>query len=85
MTKPGTRVFDVLVQGKKVIDGLDIFARVGRFRALDFTFRNVEVTNGRLAIDFADRIHYPVIAGIDIEGKDFQRKINCGGPGRRGL
>ena len=84
MKKPGTRVFDVLVQGKKVIDGLDIFARVGRFRALDFTFRNVEVTNGRLAIDFADRIHYPVIAAIDIEGKDFQRKINCGGPAAAG-
>jgi hypothetical protein len=77
---PGGRVFDVLLQGKKVIDGLDIFARVGKFRALDFTFRNVEVTNGRLAIDFADRIHYPAIAAIVIEGKDFKRKINCGGP-----
>lgn len=74
------RVFDVLLQGRKVIDGLDIFERVGKFRALDFTFRNIEVTNGRLAIDFADRIHYPAIAGIAIEGREFKRKINCGGP-----
>jgi hypothetical protein len=77
-----SRVFDVLLQGRKVIDGLDVFERVGKFRALDFTFRNVEVTNGRLAIDFADRIHYPAIAGIAIEGTDFERKINCGGPAR---
>jgi len=74
------RVFDVLLQGRKVIDGLDVFDRVGKFRALDFTFRNVEVSNGRLAIDFADRIHYPAIAAIAIEGKDYRRKINCGGP-----
>jgi len=74
------RVFDVLLQGRKVIDGLDIFERAGKFRALDLTFRNVEVSNGRLAIDFADRINYPVIAGIAIEGKDYKRKINCGGP-----
>lgn len=81
--KPGLRVFDVLLQGRKVIDGLDIFARVGKFRALDFTFKNVEVTNGRLAIDFADRIHYPAIAAIAIEGQEFKRKINCGGPAVR--
>ncbi len=80
MDQKRARVFDVLLQGKKVIDGLDIFERVGKFRALDFTFRNVEVTNGRLAVDFADRIHYPAIAGIDIEGRDYKRKINCGGP-----
>ncbi len=74
------RVFDVLIQGRKAIDGLDIFDRVGKFRALDFTFRNIEVLNGRLAIDFADRIGYPAIAGIAIEGPESSRKINCGGP-----
>jgi hypothetical protein len=74
------RVFDVIVQGRKVVDGLDIFDRVGKFRAIDFTFRNIEVSNGRLAIDFGDRIGYPAIAGIAIEGQDYKRKINCGGP-----
>jgi len=74
------RIFDVLLQGKKVIEKLDIFERVGMFKALDFTFKNVQVTDGRLAIDFADRIHYPVIAGIVIQGKNFTKKINCGGP-----
>jgi hypothetical protein len=77
--QPKSRVFDVLLQGRKVVDGLDIFARVGKFRALDFTFRNIEVTDSRLAIDFADRIHYPTIAAIAIEGRGFSKKINCGG------
>ena len=80
MSLPKERVFDVLLQGKKVIDGLDVLARVGKFRALDFTFRNIEVTGGRLAIDFADRINYPAVAGIVLEGKGFIKKINCGGP-----
>lgn len=74
------RVFDVFLQGRKVIDGLDIFARAGKFRALDFTFRNIEVREGRLDIDFNNRIHYPVIAAIVVEGRDYSKKINCGGP-----
>jgi hypothetical protein len=81
--KKGARVFDVLLQGRKVIDGLDIFARVGKFRALDFTFRNVDVLNGRLAIEFADRISYPAIAAIVVTGNDFGKRINCGGPAVR--
>ena len=74
------RVFDVLLQGRLVLDNFDIFARVGKFRALDLTFWGVEVTDGRLAVDFADRIHYPAVAGIVVKGKDFVKKINCGGP-----
>ena len=78
--KKGGRVFDILLQGKKAAEAVDIFARVGRFRALDLTFRGVAVTDGRLAVEFADRIHYPSLAGIVIEGKSFRKKINCGGP-----
>jgi len=33
-----------------------------------------------LSIDFVDRIHYPSIAGIVIQGPAFTKKINCGGP-----
>jgi hypothetical protein len=73
------RVFDISVQGKKVLEKLDIFAQVGSDRALDRLFKNIAAENGRLDIEFADRIHYPCIAGIVIEGKEFSRKINCGG------
>ena len=83
--RKGGRVFDVIIQGKKVAEKLDIFERAGRFRALDLVFKNIEVAAGRLAIDFGDRIHYPSIAGLVIvgvakSGEKVVKKINCGGP-----
>jgi len=80
ITRARGRVFDVIVEGRKVIENLDIFARVGRFKALDFTFLDFEVTDGRLNIEFVDRIHYPAIAAISIKGDDYTKNINCGGP-----
>ncbi len=74
------RVFDILIQGQKAADNVDIFARAGAFKAFDLTFGNVPVADGSLIIDFADRIHYPAVAGIVITGKGFVKKINCGGP-----
>lgn len=76
----GRRVFDILIQGRKAAEKVDIFAAAGLFRAYDLMFENIEVADGRLAIDFADRVHYPSIAAIVIKGKGFVRKINCGGP-----
>ena len=74
------RVFDVLVQGRRVLENVDIFAAAGRFRALERRVEGVAVADGRLTIDFADRIHYPALAGLVVEGPGFVRKINCGGP-----
>jgi hypothetical protein len=85
----GQRVFGVEIQGRPVIEKLDIFARAGKNRALDFTFKNIEVTNGVFRIDFTRQVEFPCIAGIVIDGKrrtgehlagqPFTRKINCGG------
>ena len=75
----GRRVFDVSLQGKKVAEKVDIFGRVGLHHALDLRFRGGNVDDSRLEIDFIDRIHYPSIAGLVITGKDFSKKINCGG------
>jgi hypothetical protein len=75
----GRRVFDISLQGKKVAQNVDIFARVGLGRALDLRFPAIAVENRRLEIGFTDRIHYPSIAGLAVSGKDFSRKINCGG------
>ncbi len=74
------RVFDVIIQGRKAVENLDIFARAGALKALDLTFGDVEVVDGNLIIDFADRIHYPAVAAIVVAGKGFTKKINCGGP-----
>lgn len=73
------RVFDILIQGRKAVERFDIFARAGKFAALDLALRGVEAPNGRIDIDFVDRIHYPCIAGIVLEGDNYVQRINCGG------
>ena len=83
--RKGARVFDVIVQGRKVAEKVDIFERAGRYKPLDLVFRGVEVDDGRLVVDFGDRIHYPSLAGLVVEGRSaagtaFAKKINCGGP-----
>jgi hypothetical protein len=80
----GKRVFGVTLQGKKVIDKLDIFATVGKNRALDYTFRGVEVSNGMLEIQFDSIVEYPCIAAFVVEGQGVTRKVNCGGPAAAG-
>ncbi|MHB1033187.1 MAG: malectin domain-containing carbohydrate-binding protein [Pirellulales bacterium] len=74
------RVFGVRLQGKRVIERLDIFDKVGQNKALDYTFEGVAVTGGRLNIDFDPIVEFPSIAAIVVTGKDFSKKINCGGP-----
>jgi len=76
----GRRVFGVKVQGKQVISGLDIFAKVGQNEALDYTYPDVEVRNGWLDIDFVHEVEFPSIAAIAIEGPGGKKKVNCGGP-----
>jgi len=80
MDKPGARVFDVSIEGKKVLERLDIFEAAGRYSKIDFNFLNMQVRDGRLDIDFADRIGYPCIAGLVVQGPGYSKKINCGGP-----
>jgi hypothetical protein len=84
------RVFGVKLQGKAVIESLDIFAKVGQNRALDYTFKDVQVADGLLKIDFVRQTEFPSIAAIVVNGttaganqfagQPFTRKINCGGP-----
>ncbi len=74
------RVFNVGLQGKRQIDALDIFTEVGKDRALDYTFEDVMVKNGRLEIRFEPVVEFPCIAAFVIQGMDITKKINCGGP-----
>jgi hypothetical protein len=87
---PGKRVFGAQIQGKTVIEKLDMFATLGRNQAYDVKVPEVQVTDGKLKIDFIRIVEFPCIAGIVIEGMTaasnqiaaapFTRKINCGGP-----
>ena len=76
----GKRVGDFKLQGKTVLQDLDIFARVGKFAALDFAFDDIEVTDGWLRLGVEARTSLPCISAIVIEGPAATRKINCGGP-----
>ncbi|MCX6927896.1 MAG: malectin domain-containing carbohydrate-binding protein, partial [Verrucomicrobia bacterium] len=88
--EPGKRVFGVKVQGKPVLEHLDVFARAGKNKALDFTFKDLNVRNEELLIQFVKETEFPFIAGIVIDGRTakvnqlgdepFMRKIDCGGP-----
>jgi len=77
--KPGQRVFGVNIQDRPLIDKLDMFAQFGKDRAIDYTFEDVEVNNGILAIDFVPMAGLPCISAIVIEGAGGTKKINCGG------
>ncbi len=79
----GKRVFGVKLQGRTVIEHLDIFAKVGPNVALDYPFDNIAVTNGWLDIDFVPEVEFPSIAGIVVQGANVAQKINCGGPAFR--
>jgi hypothetical protein len=74
------RVFDVQLQGRTVVENLDIFAKVGQFAALDFTFGEVAASDGLLTIDLIARKSLPCISAIAVEGPGFTSKFNCGGP-----
>ncbi len=77
----GKRVFDVSINGRRVAENLDVFARVGLDRALDLAFDDVSITNGVLEVRFTPKTEYPSIAGLSIEGPAGSRHIDCGGPG----
>lgn len=82
-TEAGKRVFDVKLQGKTVLEEFDIFAEVGQFAALDYTFGDVEVSDGWLKLDFVYRESLPCISAIVMVGSEISAKINCGGPAYR--
>ena len=78
-SEPGKRVFGVKLQGKKVIDQLDIFAEVGQNRSLDYTFEQVRTDNGLLEISFESIVEFPCISAFIVQGEGITKKVNCGG------
>jgi len=91
----GKRVFGASVQGRRVIEKLDVFAKVGANRALDFSFDGIEVNDGKLRIDFEKVFEFPCVAGAvivgttagvnQLPGEPYARRINCGGPAAAGF
>jgi pectate lyase len=61
----GKRVFDVTAEGSTILSGLDVFARVGGYRALTTSF-DVPVTDGVLDLGFLGRVDRSTVSGIEV-------------------
>lgn len=77
-SEPGRRSFGVTLQGRTVIESVDLFARGGKNKPIDFTFNDIQVSDGRLVIGFDQQIGMVCISGIVLKGP-ITRKIRCGG------
>jgi hypothetical protein len=66
-TQSGKRIFDVYIEGNRVLQDFDIFNLVGNNTAYVKEVFNVEVTDGELNIHFASKIDNALINGIVIE------------------
>jgi hypothetical protein len=64
-TTVGSRVFDVFIDGTKVLDKLDIVHEVGPMAPLVKSF-TVNQTGSSLTISFVHQIENPTISGIEI-------------------
>ncbi|MFO8013307.1 MAG: malectin domain-containing carbohydrate-binding protein [Phycisphaerae bacterium] len=82
----GKRVFAVELEGERVIDRLDVFEKVGRNKALDYTFKDVEVSDGWLDVGFVHQVEFPCVAAIEVTGGGLEKpiRVNCGGPAWQG-
>lgn len=67
---PGSRVFDVVIEGQEVLSSLDILDEVGPATALVKDFNNVTISDGFASILFNGVIQSPKINGIEILSKD---------------
>jgi poly(3-hydroxybutyrate) depolymerase len=61
----GRRVFNVDIEGKRVLRNFDIMARVPKFTAFEQSF-SVNVADGRLNISFTPTVDNAKITGIEI-------------------
>jgi hypothetical protein len=67
---PGRRVFDVLVEGKPMLEGYDAVARVGFGTAEAVRSEPIVVEDGRLEIEFVHRVRNPLVSAIEIKRVD---------------
>lgn len=75
----GKRVFGVRLEGNKVVSGLDVFALVGKNRAMVRSFDGVKVSDGVMDIDFVKEVELPCLAAFEVVGANCAVRVNCGG------
>lgn len=77
----GARIFDVRIQGRTEIEGLDCFAVAGLRRPIVRIVKDVSVPEGVLDIEFIGGSSLPVVCAIEVENEEFSFKVDCGGAG----
>ena len=64
---PGKRVFDVTVNGQKILQNFDITAAAGGiYTAVIVPIDGVLVTNGNLKVDFTASVDFGAISGMEV-------------------
>ncbi len=67
ITGVGDRIYSFAVQGQEPVKDFDIYKEAGGpYKALQFEYKGVEVTDGKLKITFTPNIENPAINGIEI-------------------
>jgi hypothetical protein len=85
----GQRVFDVSINGKKVIEKLDPYKEAGAFaKPVVKEFNDIEPADGVITIGFTPGVENPQICGIEVlsqgvvkvapSGEKFAVRVNCG-------
>jgi len=65
----GTRVFNVLIEGREVLAGLDPATTPRRWVATDYAF-STEVSDGLLAVNFRSVVGPPIVSAIEVASQD---------------
>ena len=63
----GQRIFDIYVEGRKVISKLDIFAQVGKYAAHNVKIENVQISDEEINIHFTALVGETMINAMEIE------------------
>ena len=79
-SQAGARVFGVRVEDREVIPSIDMFAEVGKDRALVYTFDGIDVEDGHIDITFVPQVEYPCVSAIEVLDENYALRVNCGGP-----
>ena len=64
--KAGQRKFDVFIEGWKALDRYDICAMAGCMKAVEQTFKNIQVRDSQLTIDFVSRRDNAMVSAISV-------------------
>ncbi|WP_198675405.1 malectin domain-containing carbohydrate-binding protein [Pleomorphovibrio marinus] len=66
---PGRRVFDIMIEGNKVVSNFDIYAK-NQNKGVELRFENITVNDGTLNIDFSASANNALISGIAVLSED---------------